>query len=141
MQLLQIFQKKDKLPSRCVLNGLETVLIPPELLRLDTLSAQQIHRAKCYQTVFRLGTYTAKVPAYNSLKACKGTVFFLPLPLKKTLETLDGGVKCSSSGETALPDPELYIIVNGKPTSSKIVWRSLLNVEHVKESRTNFKGH
>ena len=34
------FIKKDKLPSRCVLNGLETVLIPPELLRLDTLSAQ-----------------------------------------------------------------------------------------------------
>ena len=78
------------LPSRCVLNGLETVSIPPELLRLDTLSAQLIQRAKCYQTVVRLGTYTAKVPAYNSLKACKGTVFFLPLPLKKTLETLDG---------------------------------------------------
>ena len=66
--------KKDKLPSRCVLNGLETVSIPPELLRLDTLSAQLIQRAKCYQTVVRLGTYTAKVPAYNSLNACKGTV-------------------------------------------------------------------
>ena len=57
------------------------------------------------------------MPAYNSLKACKGTVFFLPLPLKKTLETLDG-VKCSSSGEAALPNPELYIIVNGKPTAN-----------------------
>ena len=60
------------------------------------------------------------MPTYNSLKACKGTVFFLLLPLKKTLETLDG-VKCSSSGETALPDPELYIIINGKLTSSKVV--------------------
>ena len=72
------------------------------------------------------------MPAYNSLKACKGTVLFLPLPLKKALETLDE-VKCSSSGETALPDPELYIIINGKPTFSKVVWRSLLNVEHVKK--------
>ena len=116
--------KKDKLLSRCVCNGIETVPIPPELSRLDTLSAQLIQRAKCYiSTIVRLGTYAAKVPAYNSLKACKGTVFFLPLPLKKTLETLDG-VKCSSSGETTSPDPELYIIINLKPT----VWHSLLNM-------------
>ena len=26
----------------------------------------------------------------------------------------------------------LYIIVNGKPTASKVVWRSLVNVDHVK---------
>ena len=64
-------------------------------------------------------------------------MFFLPLPLKKTLETLDE-VKCSSSRETALPDPELYII-NGKPTSSKIVWRTLLNVEHVREAIQKLK--
>ena len=57
---------KNMLLSRCVLNGLEIVPIPPELSRLDTLSAQLIQRAKCYQTVVRLGTYTAKVPAYNS---------------------------------------------------------------------------
>ena len=50
---------------------------------------QLIQRAKCYQTVVRLGTYTAKVPIYNSFKACKGTMFFLPLPTNKTLETLD----------------------------------------------------
>ena len=65
-------------------------------------------------------------------------MFFLPLPFKKTLETLDG-VKCSSSGETALPDPELYIIINGKPTSSKVVWHSLLNVEHVKKAIQTLK--
>ena len=58
-------------------------------------------------------------------------MFFLPLPLNKTLETL-GQVKNPSNKETSLPDPELYIIVNGKPTTSKIVWRSLVNVDHVK---------
>ena len=79
----------NKLPPRCVLNGLETVPIPPELAKLDSISSQLIQRAKCYQTIIRLGTYTAKVPVYNSLKACKGTMFFLPLPLHKTLETLD----------------------------------------------------
>ena len=50
-----------------------------------------------------------KVPAYNSLKACKGNMFFLPLPFSKTLETLE-------NVEGVLADPELYIIVNNKPT-------------------------
>ena len=40
-------------------------------------------------TIVRLGTYTGKVPIYNSLQACKGTMFFLPLPLNKTLDTLN----------------------------------------------------
>ena len=118
--------KQNKLPPRCVLNGLETVPIPHELAKLDVLSSQLIQRAKCYQTVVRLGTYTAKVPVYNSLKACRGT-----LPLNKTLETL-GQAKNPGNKVTSLPDPELYIIVNGKPTTSKVVWRSLVNVDHVK---------
>ena len=84
----------DRLPPQCVLNGLETVPIPPELAALDPLSRKLIQRAKCYQTIVRLGTYTAKVPIYNSLKASKGTVFFLPLPLNKTLETLDQVEQC-----------------------------------------------
>ena len=72
---------------------------------------QLIQRAKCYQTVVRLGTYTAKVPIYNSLKACKGTMFFLPLPMNKTIETPDQ-VKDSSSNlaqKCWLPNPELFI--------------------------------
>ena len=120
--------KKDRLPPRCVLNGLQTLPMPPELAKLDCLSRQLIQRAKWYQTVVRLGTYTAKVPVYNSLKACKGTMFFLPLPFNKTLATLDQ-VKHLSS---ALPEPELYIIVNGRPTKGQVVWRSLVNVDLVK---------
>ena len=55
------------MPSRCVLNGLQVVEIPAELSGLDCLSKQFIQRAKAYQTVVQLGTYTAKVPMYNSL--------------------------------------------------------------------------
>ena len=80
--------KNNNLPPRCVLNGLEQVPIPAELAKLDSLSAQLIQLAKCYQIVFRLGTYTGKVPIYNSLKACNGNTFFLPLPLNRTLDTL-----------------------------------------------------
>ena len=110
--------------------------IPPELADLDSLSRQLIQRAKCYQTVVRLGTYTAKVPIYNSLKACKGTMFFLPLPLNKTLDTLDQVKHC---GDTALPDPELYIIVNGRPTKGKVLWRSLVDVNRVKAAIQKLK--
>ena len=120
--------KQDILLARCVLNGLQTVPAPPELAKLDCLSKQLIQCAKCYQTVVHLGTYTAKVPVYNSLKACKGTMFFLPLQFNKTLKTL-GQVKHLSS---ALPEPELYIILNGKPTKQQVVWRSLVNVDLVK---------
>ena len=120
--------KQNKLPPRCVINGLQVVPMPPELSALDSLSIQLIQRAKCYQTIVRLGTYTGKDPIYNSLKACKGTVFFLPLPLNKTLETLDQVMH----DDPTLPEPELYIIVNGRPTKSKVVWRSLVDVNKVK---------
>ena len=49
--------KGGRMPAHCVLNGLQTVPIPPELAVLDQLSRQLIQRAKCYQTVVRLGTY------------------------------------------------------------------------------------
>ena len=117
--------KSNKMPPRCVLNGLETIPIPEELKKLDDLSKQLIQRAKAFQTVVRLGTYTNKVPSYNSLKACKGNMFFLPLPLNKTLETLD-------QVEGALADPELYIIVNNKPTKNNVVWRNLVDVNNVR---------
>ena len=57
--------KSNVMPPRCVLNGLETVAVPTELAKLDTLSKQFIQLAKCFQTVVRLGTYTCKVPLYN----------------------------------------------------------------------------
>ena len=122
------------LPNRCVLNGLETIPVPPELQQLDALSVQLIQLAKCYQTVIRLGTYTKKVPTYNSLKACKGTMFFLPLPMKKTLHTLNEAELSKS-----FADPEMYIILNGKPTKKRIVWRSLVDINKVKRAVDKLK--
>ena len=108
------------LPSRCILNGLIAEPMPTELANLDASSRQLIRRAKAFQTIVRLGTCTAKRPLYSSLKACKGTMFFLSLPLKKTLAML-GDVKianspmqkCSVGSCVQLPQPELYIMING----------------------------
>ena len=126
--------KKDQMPSRCVLNGLQVVEIPAELSGLDCLSKQFIQRAKAYQTVVQLGTYTAKVPMYNSLKACKGVMFFLPLPLEKTLDTFD-----EVDNNVSLASPELYIIVNGKPTKTKVVWHSLVDINEIKKAVQKLK--
>ena len=127
--------KNDEVPGRCVLNGLQCEPIPNELKNLDPLSLQLIQRAKCFQTVVRLGTYTGKVPSYNSLKAIKGTMFHLPLPLEKTMATLDeAGIDSPN-----LPKPELYIIVNGRPTKSNTVWQTLVDVNHVKAALLKLK--
>ena len=50
----------DVVPAQCVLNGLKTVPFPKELENLDPLSIQLIQRAKCYQTVIRLGALDCK---------------------------------------------------------------------------------
>ena len=70
--------RKNEVPAHCVLNGLKCEPLPKELDKLDPLSCQLIQRAKCFQTIVRLGTHTLIVPTYNSLKALKGAMFYLP---------------------------------------------------------------
>ena len=83
----------------------------------------------------RLGTYTGKVPSYNSLKAIKGAMFHLPLPLEKTMANLDeAGIDSPN-----LPKPELYIIVNGQPTKSNTLWQTLVDVNRIKAALLKLK--
>ena len=37
-----------------------------------------------------------------------------------------------------MASPELYIIVNGRPTKSKVVWRTLVDVNHIKAAVSVF---
>ena len=138
----QPFLNKNTMPARCVLNGLFTEPVPDELKALDALSKQLIQRAKAFQTIVRLGTYSGKVPSYNALQACRGTMFFLPLPLNKTLETLseihdmvtlpDPELFIEIHDMVTLPDPELFIILNGVPTKNKVVWQTLVDINVLK---------
>ena len=107
--------------SRCILNGLVTEPVPKELEMLDPLSKQLIQCGKAFQAVVRLDTCSGKVPSYSSLKACKGTMFFLPLTLDKTLKTIEDVENNADIASVGLPDPEVYIIVSGKPSKQKIV--------------------
>ena len=112
--------------------------VPEELANLTPLETQFIQRAKCFQTVVRLGTYTGKVPIYNRMKVVKGSMFFLLLPLQNTLDRLDeAGFRGQFSTDdimSTLPDPELYIIVDGRPTKDKVVWQSIVDVDNVRHA-------
>ena len=120
---------KNNMPCRCILNGMLTEPVPKELQVLDPLSKQLIQRGKAFQAIVRLGTYTGKVPTYNSLKACKGAMFFLPLPLDRTLQTIED---VESNASVGLPDPEIYVLVSGKPSTNKLLWQVLVNVGQVR---------
>ena len=131
-QYCRPFLNKNTIPARCVLNGLVTEPTPQELKSLNALCKQLIQRAKAFQIIVRLGTYSGKVPAYNALQACRGCMFFLPLPLNKTWDTLSEVELGRTDLLVALPDPQLYIIVNGVPIKDKIVWQTLVDVNAVK---------
>ena len=89
--------------------------------------------------MFRLGTYTGNVPNYSNMRACKGTMFFLPVPLKKTQKTIQEVEKKPGEAMAGLPDPALYIIFNGKPSKNTILWQSIVNVDHIKAAVQKFK--
>jgi len=131
----------NKMPSRCVLNGLYTIPVPDKLAKLNTLEMQLKQHAKCFQTVVRLGTYTGKDPIYNALKAVKGTMFFLPLDIQNTLDRLDEAGHTSGStinDMLGLPD-QLYIMIGSRPTKDKIV--CLIDVLCVKLAAQNVTGN
>ena len=124
--------KNGIMPGRCVLNGLESPPIPKELKALDPFTVKFLQLAKAFQTVVRLSTYTNKVPSYNALKACRGNMFILPLPLEKTIKTL-------TESEPELPNPELYVIVDGAPTKEKVIWRSFIDINKIKAALYKLK--
>ena len=131
---------KGNMPPRCVLNGFMVEPLPPELESLDPLSKQMIQWAKALHAVYRLGTYTGKVPSHTSVKACKSTILFLPLPLDKTMEKVKEIEDLAKGKLALLPNPELYIIVNSKSKSKKTTWQSLVSLDKLKATVRKLKA-
>ena len=102
---------KNKVPDYCVLNGLKC-----EQLKNWPIWILAVHtKGQMFQVIG-----TLKVLTYNSIK---GAMFYLPLPL-------EGDFKLDWYSNH-LPDPELHIIINGQPTKSNNVWRSLVDVNKI----------
>ena len=112
--------------QKCILNRLETMPLSDALKGLDPFSLQLVQLAKAFQTVVRLKNYSNKVPSWNSLQACRGNMFVLPLPLSKTVGVAKSG----------LPKPELYVMMDGTPTKNKVVWRSIIDISKVQKALT-----
>uniref|UniRef100_A0A1X7T3F9 Uncharacterized protein n=1 Tax=Amphimedon queenslandica TaxID=400682 RepID=A0A1X7T3F9_AMPQE len=62
-------------------------------------------------------------------------MFYLSLPLEKTMETLNEVGIVSNH----LPNTELYIIINGQPTKFNNVWRSLVDVNKLQAALRKLK--
>ena len=52
--------RQGKLPPRCILNGLQFGIIPQQIATLNPFEKNLIQRAKCFQTVNRMGTVAKK---------------------------------------------------------------------------------
>ena len=76
-------------------------------------------------------------------KSCERNNVFLPLLLQNTLDRLDeAGFKAEFSSDdtmSMLPDPELYIIVDGCPTKDKVVWQSFVDIDNVRRAVEKLK--
>ena len=84
-------------------------------------------------------------PFLQLFEGCKSELrmFFLPLPLQNTLDRLgEAGFKaefCSDNTLSVLPDPELYIIVDSRPTKDNVVWQSLVDKNNVRRAVEKLK--
>ena len=74
----------------------------------------------------------------QSCEGCERNNVFLPLPLQNTLDRLDEvEFRAQFSPDdimSILPDPELYIIVDGWPTKDKVVWQGIVDVDNVRHT-------
>ena len=60
--------------KRSVFNDLDLDEIPKELFELNDMETALIQRAKCFQTIVRLGTVGSNMPASDRLQVIKGQV-------------------------------------------------------------------
>ena len=54
--------------------------------------------------------------------------------MQNTLDRLDEVGLRADDIISILPDPELYIIVDGRPTKDKVVWQGIVDVDNVKHA-------
>ena len=82
---------KKNMPCRCIPNSLITEAVPKELQVLDPLSKQLIQRGKAFQAIFRLGTYTGKVPLRHVREQCSSCLCSLLRCYKPKCTTTNQG--------------------------------------------------
>ncbi|XP_024941433.1 uncharacterized protein LOC112494451 [Cephus cinctus] len=117
---------QDTLPPICILNSLDVPAVPYEITCLNSFERILIQRVKAFQTVQKLQPVSkTNMPHRHRVPKVVGRTFHLPLPLEETIK------KVCPRTEAINPNHELYILVRGIPTKSKIVWERLVDLKKV----------
>lgn len=117
---------QNTMPSKCILNELISKPVPQVVSSLNDYERILIQRAKAFQTVQRMGTVANKnLPNRKMVQKVKGRTFHLPLPMEETLKKI-----CQPTDPINI-DHELYILIRGIPTKSKLVWEQLVDIHKV----------
>jgi len=66
-----------------------------------------------------------KLPQRQMIQKVKGRIFHLPLLLQETLNKL-----CKNTDPINI-NHEIYILVRGIPTKSKIIWEEMVDVKKI----------
>ena len=94
-----------------------------------------LQRAKCFQTVTRMGTVAKKhLPPTHKVQKVRNTMFHLPLPLQETLKRLP------EPHQPLATDSELYILLCSIPTKSNKIWQDLVDVHKVYHTLEKLKS-
>lgn len=118
--------KNNTIPPIASINQMEVPPIPPEIGCLNSFEKMFIQLVKAFQVVVKAGTVmNRKIPSAHLTSKVVGRTFHLPLPLELTLK------RVLESGQTTLPNQELFILVRGLPTKNRKVWESVVNVTNV----------
>ncbi|XP_078502941.1 uncharacterized protein LOC144761457 [Lissotriton helveticus] len=116
---------QNRMPARAVHNNLELVDIPRELMDLNTYESILIQCVHPFQAIVRMEPKIGKLPPTDLQRGLKGRVVYLPLDLKKNIDTI---------GIEKVEEEPLVVLVNGVPTKSKKIWKDLVDVRKVKKA-------
>lgn len=126
--------RNGQMPAYCVMNNLFVGDTPEVISSLNAYGKMFIQRAKAFQTVAKMRTVmNKKIPQRQMIQKVKGRTFHLPLPLQETLNKL-----CCDT-DAINTNQEIYILVRGVPTTSKIIWEEMVDVKRVFNALTWLK--
>jgi len=114
--------KNGQIPVFSKFNGMNVDEVPIEISRLNIIELNLIRLTRCFHNIVTLKPYRKTIGPMDFVDAIKGYSIFFPLPVEATAKYLV---------ESLPSDHSLQIFIDCLPTSSQIVWRSLVNLENV----------
>ena len=119
--------QNGEMPRTSLINHMDTGKTPREISQLNQFERLFIKLASHFAVYinFKLATTLRKRKSDEKMKAIKGFAVNIPVPIQDNVNKIGDG----RPGK--LIDPQKYLILHSNPTKSKIVWKSLIDVNKV----------